>query len=242
MMDTGNLGVNDGPDGSKSIELSIGSNSSLGSNTTFSADSASLSPGANVSGLAFCNDIDVKQGGVLAGPCISPVVLPILVVPQVPPFSVSPDAPDLTVPGGEERAPVEEEYGKVTVKPHGVLTFLTGLTVEIRELILEPGARLECQHTCDLRIVEQVRVGPNAYFGMSPWIGPEDFTVQISRQGGTGFLAQAGSEVAAIVIAPGTAISLGANGRYMGTFVGKTINVGEGATLYQTAPLGLPLE
>jgi hypothetical protein len=241
-LESGNLGVNDGPDGSRSGELSLGASAWLAPNTTLSADSVSLSSGSRVGGLAFCNDIDVKPGAVLSAPCVSPLVLPVLAIPTIDSLSVDAEAPDLVVPAGEERALNAEEYGKVTVKSEGTLTLLTGLEVELWELILEPGARLECQQACSLRVVSLVRVGPNAYFGTSPWIGPQNFLVEIGRQGGTGFVAQAGSGVAAIVIAPGTGVSLGANGRYMGTFVGKTISVGQGAILYQTAPLGLPTE
>lgn len=236
-IETGNLGVNGGPDGPGRVQIDVGTKDRFGSNTTLSADSIAIGNDALVPGILFFNDLKAHPRAKVTGAKITPLELPLLVPPVVPTFSIDPEAEDLTV---DETFPMQimrGEYETITVRLGKTLQLMEG-TYEFGSLIVEAKGRVECMNLCEVRVLNQVRVGPDSFLGMSRLIDPRGLTIYIARQGGVGFESLPRSMVEGLIYAPQADVVLGEDGKYMGTFLGMSVEVKTRAQLWQAASLG----
>jgi len=84
-VESGNVGVNDGPDGPASVELIIGQDVSLSDATTLSADSILLSSPAEIPRVVFYNDIHALPPAQITGQRVTPLNPPLCRFPPFPP-------------------------------------------------------------------------------------------------------------------------------------------------------------
>ena len=228
---SGNVGVNAGPDGMRSIELHVMAGAQIGEHSSLSADSVYLGAFARIPGIVFYNDLKTHRFGHVGGQLISPLELPLAALPDLPEFSLGTDARDYTVQMAEETPFwVQTLLGRVTVKSDGVLVLGGGVHV-IRELRIEAHGRVECHAPCELRITESVSLGPGAFLGVEDRLPPENMVVYIAGDKPNTFHASAGSQIAATIVAPNGTLWLGPGGDYQGAFIGRQIFVLAGSRL-----------
>jgi hypothetical protein len=195
----------------------------LDPSTTLSADTVSLGPGVKVPGIVFCNDLRRLPSAAVTGKKISPLQLPLLQAPEMPPFSVPADAPDLVVPPEEGGLPwAETVAGKVTVLPGAVVVLGSGVHT-FRSLSIQHEGRLECAGPCELRIVEEVALGPHAYLGPSQVLPASDLRLTIAGNRIPALQAYAGSTIRGQIYAPRGNMRLGMGGTFVGSFVAQSI-------------------
>ena len=222
-VEAGNIGVNDPPAGDREVELWVGANTQLSSSTTLSADTVSLGLGVQVPGIVFCNDLRRLPSSAFTGKKISPLQLPLLQAPEMPPFSVPADAPDLVVPPEEGGLPwTETVAGKLTILPEAVVVLGSGVHT-FRSLSIQQEGRLECAGPCELRVVEEVRLGPHAYLGPSQVLPASDLRLTIAGNRIPALQASAGSTIRGQVYAPRGNMRLGMGGTFVGSFVAQSI-------------------
>ena len=217
-IEAGNIGVNDPPAGDREVELWLGANIQLSPSTTLSADTVSLGPGVKVPGIVFCNDLRRLPSAAVTGKKISPLQLPAM-----PQFSVPADAPDLVIPPEEGGLPwAETVAGKVTIMPGAVVVLGSGVHT-FRNLSIQHDGRLECAGPCELRVVEEVMLGPRAYLGPSQVLPASDLLVYIAGNRTPALHAAAGSSIRGQVYSPMGNMRLGMGGTFVGSFVAKSI-------------------
>ena len=222
-IEAGNIGVNDPPAGDREVELWLGANIQLSPSTTLSADTVSLGPGVKVPGIVFCNDLRRLPSAAVTGKKISPLQLPLLQPPEMPQFSVPADAPDLMIPPEEGGLPwAETVAGKVTILPGAVVVLGSGAHT-FRSLNIQHEGRLECAGPCELRIVEEVTLGPHAYLGPSQVLPASDLRLYIAGSRIPALHAGAGSTIRGQVYAPKGNMRLGMGGTFVGSFVAQSI-------------------
>jgi len=222
-VEAGNIGVNDPPAGDGEVELWLGPNIRLSPSTTLSADTVSLGPGVKVPGIVFCNDLRRLPSAAVTGKKISPLQLPLLQAPEMPQFSVPADAPDLVIPPEEGGLPwAETVAGKVTILPGAVVVLGSGVHT-FRSLSIQHDGRLECAGPCELRVVEEITLGPHANLGPSQVLPASDLRVYIAGNRTPALHAGPGSSIRGRVYSPMGNMRLGMGGTFVGSFVAESI-------------------
>jgi len=137
-----------------------------------------------------------------------------------------PGVTEVLVPGGRFSLPVAPaSYGRIRVQRKGTL-LLSGGAYTARQLLLAPSARLLCQSDCEISVSDRVRLGAGAAVRAAN-VDPVA-TLRINVLGpksAAAVVTGTHSAVSGIVYAPTGAVTLGAAGRYIGTFIGRTVAV-----------------
>jgi len=227
---SGNIGVNDASPAGTFPELKLGTRTILAADT-LSADTILVEQGATVSGILFFNELTTRQGAVVPGTRVDHVDLPILPWPESPPAEPGSASASFVVESGEVERLFPGRGGAIIVRPGGRL-LLSGGLYEIRRFEVQDRASVECLGECEVRVTDEVVLGPAAHLGAAEPLDPLAFRIFIVRQGGIGLKTGPRCSIEAYILAPQSALTLGADGEYGGSFVGKTISIGARAAVH----------
>ena len=252
---SGLVGVND-DDGVgpylTNYEMTVGINALTKDAVNLSATTIKLKRKATVEGDAlYRDDLIIGDNAVIMGEQTqAPDRFPLFnELPGSPPCSPGTD-PVVVPPGGYRELPAGA-YGDVMVRKNGTLV-LTGGDYDLNSFDTGTGVNVYFTEPTTLRIAEKFDTDQNTYFGPEPGNGTlaaDDISVYAcginGNNGNLGATPKAaqiglGNEFYGRVYAPNGAIWVRQNSHAVGSFIGKDIIVGIGATIARTGAMSAP--
>lgn len=238
---SGSVGVNEAGEGpflDSQLELSVGKNTTTPAGYTIKANRIKVKQNATVNADVYYNEL--TNNGTITGTLNTPLELPLLTT--LPEFhSSTPGTEEIVVPRNGEYTLLPGAYGDIQIKKNAKLIF-TGGEYNINNIDGSNNDQLLFQSESEVKIKNKFYVGRLSY------IGPEDTTTLSAKDivfyieginGQNGELdalpksakVGAGSEVKSNFYVPNGTMWIRKNCEVEGSFMGKDVKVGEGATV-----------
>ena len=160
-----------------------------------------------------------------------PLKAPFISENRLEDVQVNPGDQRVDVPVGGAIGPLlPGAYGIVRILKGGHLT-LVGGDYDLRSVWIGRGGQLVCEADCTLRVADRVVLKQGAFLGGESKPAPVQVRLDVASDLGrrASVRVYRRSVVDARVYAPRGGITLGINGSYRGSFIGKTVYVWQGA-------------
>lgn len=243
---SGDVIVNDaspGPTLTSGKELTIGLGTTTAAGYTVKADTVKLKSSGVVGGDLHYNAAGSDINGTVTGSEVSTLNLPVINPADLPAFhaaEIRPDAEDVVVPIGGSIVLPAGDYGDITVKKNGVVTF-TGGVYNIRSIGGGTSADLLFEAPADIRIEGRFDTDKNAVVGAAPGfaVAASEIIFYVGgingnngNLGATPKAAQLGlsSTVNANFYVPNGTLWIRQNAMATGAFLGRDVILGIGAS------------
>ncbi|MCP4251517.1 MAG: hypothetical protein GY778_31150, partial [bacterium] len=170
---SGDVIINDaspGPTLTPGKELTVGLRVTTPAGYAVKADTVRLKRSGVIGGDLHYNPDGSVINGTVNGNEITPLSLPVFDPDDLPPFQeadIRPDAEDVLVPIGGSTVLAAGDYGDITVRLHGSVTF-TGGIYNIRSIDAGISTDLLFEAPSELRVEGKFRVRLNSVVGAAP--------------------------------------------------------------------------